>query len=330
MRYCKLLLYISIQGVRVMRQFVPIIAIFLSFTLTACSKEDAERKAADVITTGMGQYREVFKKDEQIPPPAMPEIISELPVTLQEIADNRQYINSRIHEIDGKTKIYFAKKDGKFSVVNRPEDAQYYRLILGKTADGHYAVADFYINGKPHKEPLIIRDEKRFHYPIFTGDEIEQKVLVAYDEEGNINVVQYPLNIAGTLIPTKRFEVFKLKDNGKSILFRDYSQSTAVSKEFFFNADGTLTAVYLFEVNPDNSGKYTFFRVNPPVGGKNVTEQYEYFVDNQGKLTRIDAYMWKEKTLIMKNEAKEQDKYYKEFAEDVKVVRYLLQKEKAK
>lgn len=40
--------------------------------------------------------------------------------------------------------------------------------------------------------------------------------------------------------------------------------------------------------------------------------------------------MWKEKTLIMKNEAKEQDKYYKEFAEDVKVVRYLLQKEKTK
>ena len=317
-------------GVRVMRRFVPIIAIFLSLTFTACSKEDAKRKTAEAIATGMGKYRDTFKKDEQIPPPAMPEIISELPVTQQEIADNRQYINSRIHETDGKTKIYFTEKDDKFSVVNRAEDAQYYRLILGKTADERYAVADFYINGKPHKEPLIIRDEKLLNYPVFTGDEIEQKVLVAYDEDGNINVVQYPLNMAGTLIPIKRFEVFKLKDNGKSILFNDYSQSVAVAKEFFFNADGILTAVYLFEVNPDNSGKYILFRVNPPVGSKNVTEQHEYFVDNQGKHTHSQFYMWKENTLIDKHETKKQDEYYAKFAEDAKVVRYLLQKEKAK
>ncbi|MBR6026818.1 MAG: hypothetical protein IK065_04390 [Neisseriaceae bacterium] len=150
-----------------MKKQFSFIALILSLTLTACSESTYQKveekigeKVANSILKDAGVQMEIM--DSKTPLPEQPPILTWLSdeEIKNKIAENQAYINSKIVEPDGQTIYYFQKEEqDKKTVYKQTDDknnAQYYRVVLGKTAEKHCAVQDFYANGEKRTEAYII------------------------------------------------------------------------------------------------------------------------------------------------------------------------------
>ncbi|MBR7002211.1 MAG: hypothetical protein IKI11_06110 [Neisseriaceae bacterium] len=148
------------------KTFVLITVLLTQF---ACSKEHKENTTKNVFNLAVkiaGAEKTMKLVDPNKPLPERPPV-PDFPTDAEiqnKIAENLQYIQNKIIQKDGKTIYYFIKAKDKnnktiYSVVDDKNKAQYYRVVLGKTAENYCAVQDFYINGKKRTEQQIILDK---------------------------------------------------------------------------------------------------------------------------------------------------------------------------
>lgn len=145
------------------------ILITMLLTITACSKEQILENY-DRVRGNL--YIKTEKKENMkflnpnTPIPEKPKITLNFLTdkeTANKVAENNQYIENKTIQKDGSTIYYFTKEKDKndktiYSLTNDKQTAQFYRIVLGKTAENHCVVQDFYINDKKRTEKHIILD----------------------------------------------------------------------------------------------------------------------------------------------------------------------------
>ena len=145
------------------------ILITMLLTITACSKEQISENYDRVrgnlyIKTEKKENMEFLNPNT--PLPEKPQITINFITdkeTANKVAENNQYIENKIIQKDGSTIYYFTKEKDKndktiYSLTKDKQTAQFYRIVLGKTAENHCVVQDFYINDKKRTEKHIILD----------------------------------------------------------------------------------------------------------------------------------------------------------------------------
>jgi len=88
--------------------------------------------------------------------------------------------------IPGDEKTYYFDADG--SPVNKAAAGGYYRVVLGKTADGRDVIQDYYQdNGKPQTAPIILKKDAKLH-DFDSG--MSDSRIVWYREDGSVLATQ--------------------------------------------------------------------------------------------------------------------------------------------
>ena len=275
-----------------MKRTFSVIALVLAFSLTACSKEETTKNIFNIQQKIQGsQWRAVIQTPPIAPQP--PEFPTEAEIQAK-IAENLAYINSKIVEKDGKTTYYFATqkdKDGKYTypLTDDKNKADYYRVILGKTADGYCAVQDFYANGNKQMEPFIEQDINYCNR--FDGSEKPKDYLIdlRYNKEQKIKVVAY------FDTTNKQGLSFFYDDNGnkKGVYIYDLSDTPKIT-EFDFHKkgkDGKVSSqIDIFEFNENQIVKFTGFWYQK-ANLKDINEILQYnFLAKEKK-----EFVWKPK-----------------------------------
>ena len=134
------------------------------------------------------------------------------------IAKNQEYINSKIVKKDGKMIYYFQEekqKDDKttYTLTNDKNQAKYYRVILGKTAENYCAVQDFYANSEKRREQYIIMDTDctQFSNSITPNQIIDYLTLVSYRPQEKIQHIDI------LDIKNKTRNIYTYRDEEKNI-----------------------------------------------------------------------------------------------------------------
>ncbi|MBR5674991.1 MAG: hypothetical protein IKX14_00940, partial [Neisseriaceae bacterium] len=243
-----------------MKRTFSVIALVLAFSLTACSKEETTKNIFNIQQKMAGKDGRAII----LPPPVAPQP-PEFPKDAEiqaKIAENLAYINSKIVEKDGKTTYYFATqkdKDDKntYPLTDDKNKADYYRVILGKTADGYCAVQDFHANGNKQMEPFIEQD---INYCNRFGSDKPHDYLtdLRYNKEQKIISVSY------FDITNKQFFSFGYDENGNKdgVYIYDLSDTPKIT-EFYFNQkdqDGKVSSnIKIVEFSEDKIVKFTEF-----------------------------------------------------------------------
>ena len=88
--------------------------------------------------------------------------------------------------IPGDEKTYYFDADG--APVNKAAAGGYYRVVLGKTADGRDVIQDYYQdNGKPQTAPIILKKDAKLH-DFDSG--MSDSRIVWYREDGSVLATQ--------------------------------------------------------------------------------------------------------------------------------------------
>ncbi|MBQ9259435.1 MAG: hypothetical protein IJ187_06250 [Neisseriaceae bacterium] len=281
--------YLSIfLGECLMKRIFSVIALVLAFSLTACSKEEVTKNYFNI-------RQKIERKDGRaviLPPPIAPQP-PEFPKDAEiqaKIAENLAYINSKIVEKDGKTTYYFVEqkdKDGKntYSLTDDKSKADYYRVILGTTADGYCAVQDFHANGNKQIEPFIEQDIN-YCNGYGPGDKpLDSLIEVYYDIKGKINFIVFDVQAK------KRF-VFVYDENGKKSIVRIFDISEPSNKkitEFYFNEKERIgkykSSISIIEFNGEEIVKSTvFFYLGTHLKNIDQIEQYDHIAQDKKQI----------------------------------------------
>lgn len=114
---------------------------------------------------------------QQAQPPKIPVIPSAKEVAQKEIESNRKYVESQIVKKDGKTTYFY---DKEFNRVKRKTADGFYRVVLGKTADGNCIIQDFYAKtNKKQSEPAIYAQG---NCDSGAAEDIYDGAFISYDE----------------------------------------------------------------------------------------------------------------------------------------------------
>ena len=312
-----------------MKRIFSVIALVLAFSLTACSKEETRKNVFNIQQKIKGsQWRAIIKT----PPiaPQAPEFPRDAEIQAK-IAENLAYINSKIVEKDGKTTYYFVKKkdkDGKTAnhLTNDKNIADYYRVILGTTADGYCAVQDLHANGNKQMEPFIERD---IHYCNSFDDSKKPKdylIDLRYNQEQKIEFLDY------WDIKNKKMFSFTYDNNGnkRSVYLYDLSDTPKLT-EFYFdtkteNKKVSKSKINIFEFNEEQLIKFTgfFFPKTNFKDIENITqynflaEEKKEFVWDQKDYENVAAYLDNDPEYEKKNKEffEKRKKWIKEIKEE--------------
>ena len=239
-----------------MKRTFSVIALALSLSLTACSKEETTKNIFNIQQKMAGKDGRAIT----LPPPVAPQP-PEFPTEAEiqaKIAENLAYINSKIVEKDGKTTYYFAKqkdKDGKntYPLTDDKNKADYYRVILGKTADGYCAVQDFYANGKKQMEPFIEQDINYCNRFDGNGKPHDSLIIIYYDKEQKITSFSY-----FDITNKQRFLFGYVNGNEAGVVISDFSNSPKITA-FDMNDIEHKSTIKIFEFNEYQIVKFTSF-----------------------------------------------------------------------
>ena len=114
---------------------------------------------------------------QQAHPPKIPVIPSAKEVAQKEIESNRKYVESQIVKKDGKTTYFY---DKEFNRVKQKTADGFYRVVLGKTANGNCVVQDFYAKtNKKQVEPAIYAQG---NCDSGAAEDIYDGAFISYDE----------------------------------------------------------------------------------------------------------------------------------------------------
>ena len=248
-----------------MKQTSIVFCVALSLFVAGCSKEDAVSNGAYYAAKVFGEENTNVKATSDRPMPEKP-LPPEFPTNEEiqaKIAQNLQYLNNKISQKDGKTTLYFKGKKGNYEQTDNPKEAEYYRLILGKTADNACVAQDFYINGTKRSEAYAGLDyqkcvskwntiQQKRDYSIFVFYDVQKSItliddidrqnkiryLFSYDEKTKTPYVAILDNIT-----LKTRTVFYFDDN--SIVHFDFNQSTITT--FFPKPETVLKFIVMEE-----------------------------------------------------------------------------------
>ena len=133
--------------------------------------------------------------------------------------------------------------------TDNPKEAQYYRLILGKTAENACVAQNFYINGKKQTEIYAILDDQKCvsewgmkredrDYLTFIGYN-KQETIERIDNLDRQNRIRYffaydektkkPHSVVLYNIPQKTSTLFYLNDDFMEIVYTDNNQNTTTT-----------------------------------------------------------------------------------------------------
>ena len=302
-----------------MKRTFSVIAIALFLSLTACSKEETRKNIFDIQQKIKGsQWRAVIQTPPIAPQP--PEFPRDAEIQAK-IAENLAYINSKIVEKDGKTTYYFVKKkdkDGKYTypLTYDKSVADYYRVILGKTADGYCAVQDFHANGNKQMEPFIEQDINYCNSFLESKKPKDYLIDLRYNnKEEKISSFTY-----WNIKDKKRFS-FYYDNNGNKYKEFIYDLSDSIkSTEFYFDTKAedkklSKSKINILEFNEEQLIKFTgfFYRKINFKDIRNIT-QYNFFAEEKKE------FVWDQKdyenvAAYLDNDP-EYEKRNKEFFED--------------
>lgn len=175
-----------------MKQTSIVFCVALSLFVAGCSKEDAVSNGAYYAAKVFGEENTNVKATFDRPMPEKPQR-PEFPTNEEiqaKIAQNLQYLNNKISQKDGKTTLYFKGKKGDYEQTDNPQEAEYYRLILGKTADNACVAQDFYINGTKKSEAYAVLDYQKCVSKWGLGREKQDySTFLQYDEQGTTTLI---------------------------------------------------------------------------------------------------------------------------------------------
>ncbi|MBQ9259896.1 MAG: hypothetical protein IJ187_08625 [Neisseriaceae bacterium] len=164
---------------------IIILSLTASLFLTACSQEQRQEIRQKIQEK---QMENAIKKlpTHNEPMPEYPQIKPPSELSNEEIDKNVQYVTTQVVEKSNKI-IFFAKEeqqDGERNLVENKENSEYYRSILGYTADGNCAIQDFYSeNDKKQIEPMIVKKDECESWKAQPFD----GMAVWYDKDGKIS-----------------------------------------------------------------------------------------------------------------------------------------------
>ena len=265
-----------------MKRTFSVIAIALAFSLTACSKEEVTKNYYNIKHKIEGKDKRVIILSP-LTAPQPPEFPTEAEIQAK-VAENLAYINSKIVEKDGKTTYYFVKKkdkDGKntYPLTYDKSVADYYRVILGKTADGYCAVQDFHANGNKQFELFIERDINYCNSFLNSEKEKDSLIELFYNKEEKISSLTY------WNVKDKKMFSFAYDKNGNkdSVYIYDLSDTPKLT-EFYFNSEDEKTKSYItiFEFDEKNLIKFTgFYYLNSNLKNIDQIVQHDFFANDK-------------------------------------------------
>ena len=186
-----------------MKKQLSFLCVILAFVLSACSEQVQEKfvqkTAEKVIKSLTGIDVEVIDPNTPLPEqPSVPNFLTDEEIK-NKMAENQEYINRKIIQKDGKTIYYFQEEKQEnnktiYTLTDDKNNAKYYRIILGKTAENYCAVQDFYINGEKRREPYIMVDTDCTQFsdkdnPHLTNQIKDYLTLVSYRPQEKIQSV---------------------------------------------------------------------------------------------------------------------------------------------
>lgn len=138
---------------------IIILSLTVNLFLTACSEQQRQEITQKIQKKQIENAIKKLPKHNE-PMPEYPQIKPPSELSNEEIDKNVQYVTTQVVEKSNKI-IFFAKEeqtDGERHLVENKENSEYYRSILGYTADGNCAIQDFY-SENDHKqiEPMIVK-----------------------------------------------------------------------------------------------------------------------------------------------------------------------------
>ena len=170
-----------------MKNFLQLIVLttIISISLTACSEQQRNDIMQKIKEKQVENAIKKLPKHNE-PMPEYPQIKSPSELSNEQIDKNVQYVTTQVVEKSNKI-IFFAKEeqaDGERHLVENKENSEYYRSILGYTADGNCAIQDFYSeNDQKQIEPVIVKKSEcdSWKSQPFDG------MAVWYDKDGKIS-----------------------------------------------------------------------------------------------------------------------------------------------
>lgn len=265
-----------------MKRTFSVIALVLAFSLTACSKEEATKNYFNIKNKIEGKEKRVIV----LPPltaPQPPEFPTNAEIQAK-IAENLAYINSKIVEKDSKTTYYFVKKkdkDGKnfFPLTNDKSVADYYRVVLGKTANGYCAVQDFHANGNKQFEPFIERDINYCNSFLNSEKEKDSLIELYYNKEQKIEKLTY-----WNVKDKKMFSFgYDENENKDGVYIYDLSDTPKLTEFYFNSKNGEIKSyIRVFEFNEEQLVKFTGFFYKQ-INLKNIDHivQHNFFANDK-------------------------------------------------
>ena len=246
-----------------MKQTSIVFCVALSLFVAGCSKEDAVSNGAYYAAKVFGEENTNVKATSDRPMPEKP-LPPEFPTNEEiqaKIAQNLQYLNNKISQKDGKTTLYFKGKKGDYEQTDNPQEAEYYRLILGKTADNACVAQDFYINGTKKSEAYAVLDyQKCVSKWILNNNETDYLTRTKYNKNETTEIVDIdrqnkirrlfllntknstPLFIGLDNITLKTRTVFFIDDN--NVVHADFNKQTMTT---FYSKPETVLNILVVE-----------------------------------------------------------------------------------
>ncbi|MBQ9681935.1 MAG: hypothetical protein IJV35_01540 [Neisseriaceae bacterium] len=318
------------------------ILIIMLLTLTACSSEDRVNFVLKIMGKGNVKYL-----PPDTPLPEKPKITLNF-LTNEEIADkvaeNNQYIENKIIQKDSSTIYYFIKEKDKnnktiYSLTNDKQTAQFYRVVLGKTAENYCVVQDFYINDKKKTEKHIILDTDCTKH-LSTNSNVSSRknknfsTFIVYEPQDKISVID-------NLDRKNKIRNMYFYKDGKEDIIIHYDFNSNQQLVLFFDMNRENPDIYIRKFNDKQiiyeaqfgdfyptikkNGDYVFDE-DAYKKQKSITKVREWKdINNNGKSTYTKWYMYKDDNkmtvLQRKNEEFNDFKYkYKNFINSKKMI----------
>jgi len=175
--------------------------------------------------------------------------------------------NSIVGQISKPERRIIAYYDGEFRKKAKPAKGGYYRMLLGRTAEGRAVAQDFYQdNGTRQSSPFIIPDDKKLKLadPFDIG--LNGKIAF-YSREGRLQrisryqnglaVEEWRYDLKGRLInhtsttPSGDSSSLTYGENGKLLHSFTFKEDTGFSA--FYRPDGSLIYTIRYDVSEDSA-----------------------------------------------------------------------------
>ncbi|MBP3220453.1 MAG: hypothetical protein J6M43_00235 [Neisseriaceae bacterium] len=164
---------------------IIILSLTVNLFLTACSEQQRQDLTQKIKQK---QIENAIKKlpTHNEPMPEYPQIKPPSELSNEQIDKNVQFVTTQIVHHENRI-IYYSKvekADGDREVIENKADSEYYRTILGTTADGNCAIQDFYSeNDKKQIEPMIVKKDECESWKAQPFD----GMAVWYDKNGTVD-----------------------------------------------------------------------------------------------------------------------------------------------